>query len=113
MSGALDGKSRMKGGLWGSLVGDALGVPVKFEGRAAWVADPVLGMRGYGTHRQPAGTWSDDGICSGGYVIDTLEAAVWCLVTSDDFGLCVIKAVNLGGDTDTTGCVTGGLAGVL
>ena len=67
MSGALDGKSRMKGGLWGSLVGDALGVPVEFEGRAARVADPVLGMRAYGTHRQPAGTWSDDGallLCS-------------------------------------------------
>ena len=274
--------SRMLGGLWGSLAGDALGVPVEFQDRAARAADPVTGMRGHGTHRQPPGTWSDDGalllcsaaslvergfdtddmgnrflqwhdrglwaargtvfdigiatrqalgrirqgvpveqaggrdessngngslmrmlpvalasleggtmelqdrihrasaithghlrsqmachylgllvralmedwsrteavgvasaefagiyeksremaafarllggglaalpereIHSGGYVIDTLEAAVWCLLTTHDFAGCVLKAVNLGGDTDTTGCVAGGLAGVL
>ena len=60
MKVAPDEKSRMLGGLWGSLVGDALGVPVEFQGRAARVADPVTGMRAYGTHHQPAGTWSDD-----------------------------------------------------
>ncbi|MES2705634.1 MAG: ADP-ribosylglycohydrolase family protein [Verrucomicrobiota bacterium] len=276
-----DQKSRLLGGLWGSLTGDALGVPVEFQNRAARVADPVTGMRGYGTHHQPPGTWSDDGalllcsveslvergfdtadmaarfvrwerdglwtangdvfdigiatsealrrvrqgvpaeeaggkdeysngngslmrilpvvlaslkqpdsvfqdriqraskithghprsqlacvffgllvrammegwmkeeavktaagefsamcgsnlelpafgrvlrpdfrelreaeINSGGYVIDTLEAAVWCLLTTGGFAECVLQAVNLGGDTDTTGCVAGGLAGV-
>ncbi|MDU0369093.1 ADP-ribosylglycohydrolase family protein [Hymenobacter sp. ZK17L-C2] len=39
---------------------DALGVPVEFEDRDERRADPVRGMRGYGTFRQPAGTWSDD-----------------------------------------------------
>jgi ADP-ribosylglycohydrolase len=58
--------------------------------------------------RQP-----DSEINSGGYVIDTLEAAICCLLTTDDFAACVLKAVNLGGDTDTTACVAGGLAGVL
>jgi len=53
-------KHRIPGGLWGSLVGDALGVPVEFLSRAAVQANPVSGMRGYGTHGQPAGTWSDD-----------------------------------------------------
>jgi ADP-ribosylglycohydrolase len=53
-----------------------------------------------------------DRIDSGGYVIDTLTASLWCLLTSDSFSTCVLKAVNLGGDTDTTGCVAGGLAGV-
>lgn len=282
MSGTPDSIARMLGGLWGSLVGDALGVPVEFQDRAARLADPVTGMRGYGTHRQPAGTWSDDGalllcsveslaecgfdpedmgrrfvrwhahglwsahgevfdigiatsealrrirqggsageaggrdefsngngslmrmlpvvlaslegttealrdrihrasaithghprsqmacvyfallvralmegwsreeavksaagdfvgiyeksaempafgrildtdfgalpgmaINSGGYVMDTLEAAVWCLLTTGDFASCVLKAVNLGSDTDTTGCVAGALAGVF
>jgi ADP-ribosylglycohydrolase len=47
-------------GMLGSAVGDALGVPVEFLSRVYLKADPVLGMRGYGTHRQPAGTWSDD-----------------------------------------------------
>jgi ADP-ribosylglycohydrolase/O-acetyl-ADP-ribose deacetylase (regulator of RNase III) len=274
---------RITGGLWGSLAGDALGVPVEFQNRAAVQGNPVTGMRGYGTHHQPAGTWSDDSsmllctaesllahefspedlaqrflrwdrenywtphgvvfdmgvatsqairrfavgtpalecggrdlydngngslmrilpvclrfaaadndsfvsfieaassithghrrslmacvmlgfvvrrllrgetpvtavagahgefaaiyeqrwpeelpafrnvlspclagfpeheISSGGYVIETLEASLWCLLTTDSFSDCVLKAVNLGGDTDTTGCVAGGLAGV-
>lgn len=46
--------------LLGLAVGDALGVPVEFAGRAARQRDPVVGMRAYGTHQQPAGTWSDD-----------------------------------------------------
>ncbi|MBO2007629.1 ADP-ribosylglycohydrolase family protein [Hymenobacter negativus] len=46
--------------LLGLAVGDALGVPVEFQPRAARQQDPVTGMRAYGTHRQPAGTWSDD-----------------------------------------------------
>jgi ADP-ribosyl-[dinitrogen reductase] hydrolase len=46
--------------LLGLAVGDALGVPVEFIGRAARRRDPVTGLRGYGTHHQPAGTWSDD-----------------------------------------------------
>ena len=48
------------GGLWGSIIGDALGVPVEFKSRAEIAQAPVTDMRGYGTHRQPAGTWSDD-----------------------------------------------------
>ncbi len=273
---------RILGGLHGSLVGDALGVPVEFAPRSAREADPVTGMRAYGTHHQPAGTWSDDGalllcsveslvergydtqdmgerfvkwldqglwtahgrvfdignatasalgqirsgvpaeeaggrgqydngngslmrilpvslacaelddellsdrvqrasaithghdrsrlacvfhalfvsellgghppqealiscrrrflalfaghpeasvfqdwipasladrpcheIRSDGYVIHTLTASLWCLLTTTSFSECVLKAVNLGDDTDTTGCVAGGLAGLL
>lgn len=51
-------------------------------------------------------------ISSSGYVVDTLTAAVWCLLTSQDYRETVLKAVNLGGDTDTTAIVAGGLAGV-
>ncbi|HEY8362311.1 MAG TPA: ADP-ribosylglycohydrolase family protein [Tissierellaceae bacterium] len=47
-------------GIMGLAVGDALGVPVEFESRDALRENPVVGMRGYGTHNQPAGTWSDD-----------------------------------------------------
>jgi ADP-ribosyl-[dinitrogen reductase] hydrolase len=277
-------RERILGGLWGSLVGDALGVPVEFMSRPDVQRNPVADMRGFGTHRQPPGTWSDDSsmllctveslcecgfspgdlaarflrwgregywtphgdvfdigiatsqalnriaagrpplecggvgdydngngslmrilpIClyfagadaaslagnvedasaithahrrsqmacffhallvrrllagaaphealsstqkefathyaapwsdelvafsnaldpalpdfpeaeirSGGYVMDTLTAAIWCLLTTGNFRECVLKAVNLGGDTDTTGCVAGGLAGIL
>jgi ADP-ribosylglycohydrolase len=281
----LSKRERILGGLWGSLVGDALGVPVEFKDRATVRVDPVTDMRGYGTHNQHPGTWSDDSslllcsvdslvrhefdtqdmgrsfvlwcqeelwtphgkvfdigsatahalnyivggmraemaggvdersngngslmriipvslrfadsptkqlldrvhrasaithrhprsqmacgfftlvarellngygpseafakamgafrlfyepdpwwaveldcfqfllagdlpqrpeseIDSGGYVLHTLPASLWCLLTTSSFEECVLKAVNLGGDTDTTGCVAGGLAGV-
>ena len=285
MNSAISKRDRILGGMWGSLVGDALGVPVEFLDRVAVQADPVHDMRAFGTHRQPAGTWSDDSslllcsvdslvrhefdsedigkrfcdwyreelwtphgkvfdagvttvnalsriatgvhaefaggddqfnngngslmriipvsvrfagqptkellnrvhrasaithrharsqmacgsftlvvrellsdqnsaeafanglsafrnfyepdpwwaaqldyfqlvlagdlakrpeseIDSSGYVLHTLGASLWCLLTTSSFEQCVLKAVNLGGDTDTTGCVAGGLAGV-
>lgn len=52
-------------------------------------------------------------IKSSGYVVDTLEAAIWCLLTTDSYSECVLKAVNLGGDTDTVAAVSGGLSGAL
>lgn len=52
-------------------------------------------------------------IRSSGYVVDTLEAAVWCLLTTGSYQECVLKAVNLGEDTDTVASVAGGLAGAL
>ena len=51
-------------------------------------------------------------IRSSGYVVDTLEAAIWCLLGTRSFKDCVLKAVNLGGDTDTVAAVAGGLAGL-
>lgn len=50
---------------------------------------------------------------SGGYVWDTYNAAIWCLEHTDTYRDCVLTAVNLGDDTDTTACVAGGLAGIL
>jgi ADP-ribosylglycohydrolase len=52
-------------------------------------------------------------ISSTGYVLHTLEASIWCLLTTHNYREAVLKAVNLGEDTDTTGAVTGGLAGLL
>jgi ADP-ribosylglycohydrolase len=49
-----------KDGIWGVIVGDALGVPVEFTSREERRVDPVVDMREYGTHNQPRGTWSDD-----------------------------------------------------
>jgi ADP-ribosyl-[dinitrogen reductase] hydrolase len=51
-------------------------------------------------------------INSEGYVIDTLEASLWCLLNTSSYPEAVLKAVNLGEDTDTTAAVTGGLAGI-
>lgn len=52
-------------------------------------------------------------INSNGYVVSTLEAAVWCALNTDNYRDCVLKAVNLGNDTDTVAAVAGGLAGCL
>lgn len=52
-------------------------------------------------------------IYSSGYVVHTLHASIWCLLTTESYAEAVLKAVNLGEDTDTTGAVTGGLAGLL
>jgi ADP-ribosyl-[dinitrogen reductase] hydrolase len=52
-------------------------------------------------------------IHSSGYVLHTLEASLWCLFATETYSEAVLKAVNLGGDTDTAACVTGGLAGLL
>ena len=281
-STSISKRERILGGLWGSLAGDALGVPVEFKDRATVQADPVKDMREYGTHHQPRGTWSDDSsmflctadslvnhefsledmgerfvrwmndglwtahgdvfdmggttctalmriakgmpvdqaggrhedsngngslmrilpavlrfageplelfsdrlekvsaithghdrsrmacvfyglmvrqlllgwqpqaaldsaraeftgwyerspefatlrhiledelasvpegeIVSTDYVLHTLHASLWCLLTTDNYSDCALRAVNLGGDTDTTGCVAGGLAGVV
>ena len=58
-------------------------------------------------------TLAEDEIQSSGYVLYTLEASIWCLLTTDNYKEAVLKAVNLGEDTDTTAAVTGGLAGLL
>ena len=54
---------------------------------------------------------SSDFIRSSGYVVHTLEAALWAFFTSDTFAEGALKVVNLGDDADTVGAVYGGLAG--
>ena len=61
-------------------------------------------------HSELEGTSRSD-VRSGGYVLDTLAAAKWCFATTDTYRDCVLVAVNLGSDTDTTACVAGALAG--
>lgn len=67
-------KDKIRAGVLGVAVGDALGVPVEFNSRESLDKNPVTNMREYGTYRQPKGTWSDDsslmfclmeGLCNG------------------------------------------------
>ncbi|GJD40827.1 ADP-ribosylarginine hydrolase Tri1 [Methylobacterium bullatum] len=63
-----------------------------------------------------AGTWRGKArpqIKSSGYVIDTLEAALWCTSQSASFEEALVLAVNLAGDADTVGAVTGQIAGAV
>lgn len=58
-------------------------------------------------------TLKENEIKSTGYVVDTLEACLWCIVNTSSYEKAVLKAVNLGEDTDTIAAVTGGLAGII
>jgi len=53
---------------------------------------------------------TEDNIKSTGYVLDSLEASLWCWLNTDNYKDSVLKAVNLGNDTDTIATITGGLA---
>ena len=62
--------------------------------------------------RGTLGEATPDRIHAHGFVVSTLEAAVWSLVTTRNYRDCVLRAVNLGEDTDTVGAIAGGMAGV-
>ena len=83
--------------------------------------DMVHVMRALAAGASPAEAVPDVGVLlaasekdlrSGGFVRDTYCAALWCLAVSGSYGECVLRAVNLGEDTDTTAAVAGALAGV-
>ena len=52
-------------------------------------------------------------ISSSGYIVDSLESALWVTLKSENFKEAIIGAVNLGEDTDTIGALTGGLSGII
>ncbi len=54
-----------------------------------------------------------DHVMSGGYVLDTLNAAFWSVLSTHSAEEAIGRAVALGSDADTTGAVTGALAGSL
>lgn len=71
--------------------------------------DRLSGYRGLDSWMQQP----ESKIRSTGYVIDTLEAALWAFFTTDTFEAGAIRVVNLGHDADTVGAVYGGLAGAF
>jgi len=48
-----------------------------------------------------------------GYVVESLEAALWCFYKTDSFESAVLQAANLGNDADTTAAICGQLAGAF
>ena len=61
-----------------------------------------------GTYR----TKSESAIRGTGYVVESLEAALWCFLKADSFEQAILKAANLGDDADTTAAICGQVAGV-
>lgn len=52
-------------------------------------------------------------VSSSGFVVHTLEAAIWCTLKNANYEDAVVLAINLGDDTDTVGAVTGSLNGII
>lgn len=52
-------------------------------------------------------------INSSGYIVDTLEASFWCLLTNSSYENTIVEAINLGQDTDTIACICGSMAGII
>lgn len=95
--------------LEGALPADALAVGLApLPGAEPTVARAIadLARRFEGLRDRPA-----ERIRAGGYVVETLEAAIWAFLRTDSLEECVTVAVNLGDDADTVGAVVGGLAG--
>lgn len=86
--------------------------------KARWLETADLDQEPYHELLMPllAGEYrvkSADAIHGSGYVLESLEAALWCLWHTDSFEEAVLKAANLGDDADTTAAVTGQLAGAF
>ena len=45
--------------------------------------------------------------------MNSFKASLWCLLKTNNYKDCVLKAVNIGHDTDTTAAIAGGLAGIM
>lgn len=72
----------------------------------------ILGTANLKGQTAPIEKADEADVSGSGYVLATLEASFWAFLTTDDYDEAVFRAINLGEDTDTTGCVTGGLAGL-
>ena len=85
-----------------------LGQPSIWKPRS-WPSSPKINDIAMGAWRSKTRAQ----IRSSGYVIDTLEAALWCVGQTGSFEDALVLAVNLGDDADTVGAVTGQLAGAI
>jgi ADP-ribosyl-[dinitrogen reductase] hydrolase len=56
---------------------------------------------------------TDQQIRGSGYVVESLEAALWCFLNTESYRDAILKAANLGDDADTTAAITGQLAGAF
>ena len=68
---------------------------------------PAIGAIARGSYRGKKG----EDIKGSGYVVKSLEAALWCFWSTTSYREAILKATNLGDDADTTAAVSGQVAG--
>ena len=76
-------------------------------GATVKIASPKISEIASGAHRQK----SIDRIKGTGYVVESLQAALWCFFQTDSFDAAILQAANLGDDADTTAAICGQIAG--
>ncbi len=83
------------------------------EALAFYEASPVFReLSGRFASLREIASLPEEEIRSGGFALHTLQASLWCLLNTGSYAECVLRAVNLGEDTDTTAAVAGALAGL-
>lgn len=87
-----------------TLLNDPQADPLSVAGMAA-SSDEMLAIIGGAASADP------ERLNAGGYVLATIQSALWAVTSHDSLEESVIAAVNLGQDADTTGAVAGALAG--
>ena len=99
------------------LFGELLVRALQGQSKDEILAPPVLSGKlptkldaiGQGRYRRKA----RDAIRGTGYVVDSLEATLWCFSQTSSFKECVLMAANLGDDADTTAAQAGQIAGAF
>jgi len=80
---------------------------VLFDHDVNTVQSPAIREIASGAYRNK----TEDRTQGSGYVVKSLEAALWCFYTTDSFRAAVLKAANLGDDADTTAAICGQMTG--
>jgi ADP-ribosyl-[dinitrogen reductase] hydrolase len=80
---------------------------ILFENNLERVSSKKLQAIAAGAYKEK----SADQIRGSGYVVESLEAALWCFWTSGSYSEAVLAAANLGDDADTTAAICGQIAG--
>lgn len=81
---------------------------ILFESGYQSVAPKIAALAEGGWRSKP-----ENVVYGSGYVVESLEAALWSFWSTDDFASAVLRAANLGGDADTTAAICGQIAGAF
>lgn len=78
-------------------------------GAANLIASPAVRAVAQGEYQ----TKPESAVKGSGYVVKSLEAALWCFWVTDTYEQAVLRAANLGDDADTTAAICGQVAGAF
>jgi len=102
----IDG-NRLLGNILFQALSGASKTEILFENNLEIILSPSIQAIASGKYRNQ----TIDQIHGTGYVVDSLEAALWCFWTTESYEQAILKATNLGDDADTTSAICGQVAG--